>query len=714
MRKNQRCFLWLGISILGMLILSPVLMGQASPTKSEGALPATSDWSQHHLIFSKPATAKQAKLVEGEPRYRQQFRRQSPARLSEAEIGGGHAPELQAHVEASRRGRNRSLDGDWSEDMGSGATVGTVNYPAKYSLGINAANCANDFVVYGTGLTGGAGQADIAAYDNLYSGCGATVPLAYWGYNTLGTVTTSPVFSSDGTQIAFVQTDSDGNGILVLLKWAPSSGTVGSPITLTRSRNSDYPTCTVPCMSTTLLTDASSAPDPDTNSSVYYDYDNDTAYVGDDDGWLHQFTPVFNGIPAEVRTGGWPVQVNPGSPTALASPVYDPVSGNVFLADIGGFLYRVDSGATATVSGQLDFSSAEGGAGIVQGPIVDASAELVYVFSSSDGSTACAGGAACAAVYQFGVNFTGATFGTKVTVGASTLSGSAPNPLYLGAFDSTYKNSVNATGNLYVCGDTGGFPALFQVPITAGVFGTAVGGPQLSSTNPGTPCSPVTDVMNPNASGGATEWVFASAETGGVSSGCSGGGCIFNFKDTPWQASTAYTLGQEILDNHFQIQVVSVGGISNATAPSWGTIVGGVTTDGTVSWVDQGVQTASTPGAWTHSHSYIKGNKIFDSGNNIQVVTTAGLSGGSVPTFNAVVGGTTHDGGVTWTNVGTIATAAMTAAGGTSGIVIDNIVGSGTLGGASQVYFSTLNDQTCATSGGSGGCAVQASQSGLQ
>jgi len=467
-------------------------------------------------------------------------------------------------------------------------------------------------------------------------------------------------------------------------------------------------------MSTTLLTDASSAPDPDTNSSVYYDYDNDTAYVGDDDGWLHQFTPVFNGIPAEVRTGGWPVQVNPGSPTALASPVYDPVSGNVFLADIGGFLYRVDSGATATVSGQLDFSSAEGGAGIVQGPIVDASAELVYVFSSSDGSTACAGGAACAAVYQFGVDFTGATFGTKVTVGASTLSGSAPNPLYLGAFDSTYKNSVNATGNLYVCGDTGGFPALFQVPITAGVFGTAVGGPQLSSTNPGTPCSPVTDVMNPNASGGATEWVFASAETGGISSGCSGGGCIFNFKDTPWQASTAYTLGQEILDNHFQIQVVSVGGISNATAPSWGTIVGGVTTDGTVSWVDQGVQTASTPGAWTHSHSYIKGNKIFDSGNNIQVVTTAGLSGGSVPTFNAVVGGTTHDGGVTWTNVGTIATAAMTAAGGTSGIVIDNIVGSGTLGGASQVYFSTLNDQTCATSGGSGGCAVQASQSGLQ
>jgi hypothetical protein len=45
---------------------------------------------------------------------------------------------------------------------------------------------------------------------------------------------------------------------------------------------------------------------------------------------------------------------------------------------------------------------------------------------------------------------------------------------------------------------------------------------------------------------------------------------------------------------------------------------------------------------------------------------------------------------------------------------MDNIVSTGTLAGASQVYFSTLGNQTCATSGGTGGCAVQASQPGLQ
>jgi hypothetical protein len=50
-------------------------------------------------------------------------------------------------------------------------------------------------------------------------------------------------------------------------------------------------------------------------------------------------------------------------------------------------------------------------------------------------------------------------------------------------------------------------------------------------------------------------------------------------------------------------------------------------------------------------------------------------------------------------------------AGGTSGIIVDN---SSAAGGASQVYFTPLADQTCPTSTGTGGCAIQASQSLLQ
>lgn len=68
---------------------------------------------------------------------------------------------------------------------------------------------------------------------------------------------------------------------------------------------------------------------------------------------------------------------------------------------------------------------------------------------------------------------------------------------------------------------------------------------------------------------------------------------------------------------------------------------------------------------------------------------------------------------LTWTNVGAPPTAALPAAGGTSGIIIDNTVSPLIEPGASQVYFSTLSDQPCGTSG-TGGCAVQASQSALK
>lgn len=699
--------------------MSPAVWAQGPPDRADAAaVPA--DWSHHHVIFSRPATAEQARRVERDPRYRQQLARQSPSRLPAAQTGAALVPELLLDTNILHGGENHRLNRDWSQDIGSGSSVGANNYPAKFSFNTTQANCGNapqpDFAVYTTS-TFGSGQASIAAYDNLYSGCSGVgpVPTVYWAYSTGAKILTSPVFSRDGTQLAFVQSNSLSHGILVLLKWVLSTTeTVSSPGTLTRVSHLAYTTCTAPCMTTSTLT--GSVLDNDTNSSVFYDYGSDTAYVGDDAGWLHKFTPVFNGVLTELRTGGWPVQVNPGAPTALNSPVHDFATGNVFVTDKGGFLYLVNPSGGVTISGQLDFSLAnDGGPGLVEGPIVDSTAGLVYVFAANDNSGGCPGPADCAAVYQLTTSFTGGTE-SKVVVGSSTVRPAAPSPLYIGAFDSTYEDSADPpTGNLYVCGNTGGDPVLYQVPIAAGVFGTANAGPVLSTTIPATPCSPVTDILNPNATGGATEWMFASAQTKGASSACSAGGCVFNFKDTPWLPSTTYVVGQEVLDSHFQIQVVSVGGTSGATAPAWSTTVGNPTLgDGTVVWLDQGVQSAFTPAAWQPSHLYALHDEILDSSNNIQLATTPGTSGGSMPVFNSTAGGTTIDGVVVvWTNVGALGTAAMPAAGGTSGIDIDNIVGSATEPGASQIYFSTLSDQLC-SDGGTGGCAVQASQSALQ
>jgi hypothetical protein len=709
MRRNQRRFVWLGVSILGVLTLSPALLAQASPgAEADAGVPT--DWTSHHVIFSTPGSAAQAERVQQDPRYWHQMYRQSPLRLPAAQAASRLEPG------ATVTGKKHQLNRDWSQDLGSGGTVGAGNYPAKFSFGSDNASC-NDFVVYGTGLLGSATQANIVAYNNLYSGCGGTVPSVYWAYNTIaGTVVTSPIFSKDGTQVAFVQSGGGFKSTLVLLKWAASTTqSIGSPLTLTSSARNLYPTCVAPCMTFVTPRTPGGVHDLDTNSSVFYDYTNDAAYVGDDAGVLSKYTPFFKGTPTRVTTGGWPVQV---SSTALTSPVHDGFTGNIFVADKGGFLYWVDSTTAAvTQSGQLDVSSEfDSGPGIVEGPIVDSTAGIVYVFATSDGSHGCVGGADCSVVFQFNTTFTPGDVGPRAIVGASTVEPAAPSPLYIGAFDSTYENSADPpAGNLYVCGNTGGDPVLYQVAVAAGSFGTVTPGPVLSTSLAATPCSPVTDVLNPNASGGATEWMFASAENGGASSGCASGGCIFNFKDTPWLPLTAYTVGQEVLDSNFQIQVVvSVFGASGATAPNWSKTVGGLTVDGLVVWLDQGVQSAFTPAAWASGTFYSKGSKILDGNGNIQLATTAGTSGSTMPTFSAIAGVTTIDSvPLVWTNVGALGTAALAATGGTSGIILDNTVGSATEPGASQVYFSTLSDQVCGTSG-TGGCAVQASQSALK
>ena len=110
------------------------------------------------------------------------------------------------------------------------------------------------------------------------------------------------------------------------------------------------------------------------------------------------------------------------------------------------------------------------------------------------------------------------------------------------------------------------------------------------------------------------------------------------------------------------------------------------------------------------------GDVILDTNLNVEGVLTGGTSRTALqgrPVWNPAISGGTVDNTVRWRNLGTLATASAAAAGGTSGIIMDNIVPSGTLAGASQVYYSTQANQTCTTSGGTGGCAVQASQSGL-
>ncbi len=576
---------------------SPDAAGMANATAAQqiphhppAALGIPHDWSHRHLIFSRPQSAAAAHQLEREPRFRiQQAWRASQAGAAgvEARMRTLDALAVQLASAPGRRtaplgwgrplwGRpKRRLHSDWSVSLGSGATVGAGMYPAKYSFNpIGAPDCTNDFVVFNTGKKGTSGQASIVAYNKLYSGAGACgtsgVPAVYWAYNTGALIGTSVVLSGDGTQVAFIQAPSiTGVASLVLLKWAPSTTeSVTSPLTLTAVTNALYPGCTAPCMTTLTFVNNVS----DTKSAPFYDYTNDVIYVGDDNGFVHKFTGAFKGTPAEVTSSGSPwAGVQSGD--LLTSPVLDSgVSPPVVFVGVvnsgsnGGYLAYINTSTVVVTKSKAIGQNVD--VDIADAPVVDSVAGKIYVAVGNDGVGVHSG------VFLFSRGFGNSAVGSEAQVGLATTN---PIPVYDGDFDNTYYNSSNATGNFYVCGNAGGNPTLYQVHISAGTFpaNNVHTGPSVATTN--TTCSPVTEIYNPNASGGPLDWIFLSVKTSGTPAICSSGGCAMNFNVTAWQTNNAYTINQEILDSNLNIEKVTTAGTSGASQPTWNATTGGTT-----------------------------------------------------------------------------------------------------------------------------------------
>ena len=422
---------------------------------------------------------------------------------------------------------------------GGAAGVQPNAFPAKFLYTAAASSCS-DFVVYPTGAAGAANAADVVAYTNLYSGTCTTgvVPSVSWAYNTGGTVTTSPILSPDGSQVAFIQV-TGATASLVLLKPAATGGSTTAPATLTAQTSaSAYRACTAPCYYALNLGAN------DTLSAPSYDSIRDDLYVGDDSGNLHQFTGVFAGSPAENTATPWPVHLGANK---LSPPVYDPETGFqagfIFVGDMGGVFYSVGSGYGGTTSGQVYGNTGALGDAIADAPLVDSRQGVEYVFVTTNGSYSWPG---YNAVWEFVSIFTnlvpagqaGAPGVVEVGVGG------AGYYLQAGAFDNVYLQSSPpasaATGNLYVVGNTGtaGGGTLYQVPISqsalTGASNPVVTG--LNSTEHPFP-SPVTESCNGACTSSGTEttagtdYLFFSVNRG-AKTGCTnaaGNGCILTY-----------------------------------------------------------------------------------------------------------------------------------------------------------------------------------------
>jgi hypothetical protein len=729
---NNKGLLWLSAFCPGwavnknMLICLGILSGALAAAAQNNSIQPLhfglpEDWSHHHLVFSNPGSFQDAEAngnferwseIVGSVRYQQQqMSTLNRGRLPVAEPLAKYGTALPGRTSASSHRRlyavwlsfiplgvamigagfrrraawwllllggllavtglvgcgadimanetggpdANSLTRDWSMNMGSGATVGAGGYPAKYSFNISSASCSSDYVAFNTGLAGGASQPTIMAYNDLYSGCGGAFPQVFWQFNTAypqgsstgdgSKIITSAALSVDGTQVAFVQSNSSNVASLVLLKWSSNSSLVQMNTGSNNVTPANYRSCAAPCM--TLLTLFGSP--NNTNSAPYVDYTDDTIYVGDDSGKLHKFTNVFRGTPAE---SGAPFAAV--SSAKLTSPIFDSSSAKVFLGDAGGYLYSVTSSGTVVRSAQLDSS-----APIVDPPIVDSALGKLYVFvtESAAGSL---GGGNHNAVAQYSTGFSSGANPAAYVVGNG--SGSSGAPLHAGALDDAYITSSNATGNLYVC-----FPAngLIQISVNSGTMSGTISN-QLVVAGANAACSAASEILSVDAASTINE-------AGGINS-----------------SATSVTIASAAgFNNNQYIEIDSEKMLVTSISSNTLTITRGQ------------LGTTAAPHANGAAVTNIH-DRVF-----LSVPATGsqtGCAGACVYSFD-----------VTNLALPSSASDGLAAAGGTSGIIVDNVVISTT--GASQVYFSTLSNQTCngngTTGSGNGGCAVQASQKAL-
>jgi len=472
------------------------------------------DWSSRHILYANAGSVEQRVAASRDPRfYFNWLQRTAPVIESRGRFFGRGPGEIPVPV--SKRGKHLRVD--WAMSLGptSGMPIGET--PAKYSFNLNTYSCANDFVVYTIGATPSATQANIVAFNNLYTGTASsscpngpqtppttdyTQPTFLWSYEagTAGSAL-SPTLSLDGTEVAFIESSTPAS--FDVLTWVAGQGTNATHPEAPGTGGSSLVRLSY-TTSTATGCNSSAAND---NSSPYVDYGSNSAYIGANNGILYRISGVFHGTPAVQYC------VTVKANALLTSPVYDEVTNQVFVSD-GFSVYSFTPGATGfTAGGSIPVSSATTGDPIVLSPIVDTTDGFVYVFSKSGSGT----NSGNAVVSQINLALTSQVQGAI---------GPTPTPYILdGDFDNAYYTTgpKSGAGTLYACGTQTGAntkPGLYGFSFSSpnGIMNAA---PVLSNnknintaSNPAGSCSPLLDFFD-----GTTDRLFVGTGNYGATTG---------------------------------------------------------------------------------------------------------------------------------------------------------------------------------------------------
>ncbi len=479
------------------------------------------DWSTRHILFTNQSSPQDRATAMRDPRYYINWLQRSSYL----------APRDPVELPLPIPKKHKHIGVDWAMPLGGAGGMPVGESPAKYSFSDSGYNCTTDFAVYTIGATPSSTQANIVAFNNLYTGTASsscpfgpqtppttdyTQPTFMWSYAAgSGPSYMSPTLSLDGTKVAFIENTNPAK--LDILTWVAGQGTSATAPATPGTGGSAL----VQLSYTTSTATGCNATATNSNGSPYVDYGSDSAYVGADNGKLYKITGIFKGTP----TVAYCITVKANA--LLTSPVYDQITNQVFVSD-GFSVYSFTPGATSfTAGGSIVVSAATTGDPIVLSPIVDTSNGFVYVFSGSGSGTN-------------KTNSVVSQMNLALTSQSAAAIGPAQTTQFIldGDFDNAYFTTgpKSGAGTLYACGtQTGGTkPSLYALSFASpnGIMNTT---PAMSNnvningaSNPTGTCSPLLDFYD-----GTTDRLFVGA---GNYAGTAGANLV-----TEWNTSTRIT-----------------------------------------------------------------------------------------------------------------------------------------------------------------------------
>jgi hypothetical protein len=705
------------------------------------------DWSHGHLVFSNPGTEEEA-FASGthdqwlqhvnDPRYiLQQMKRNAAARTFITEDMGLGTEENTAQQRIETQDEPEAEDsigvgkiskktnkGIWGESLTSSTTAGTVgpgNYPAKYSF--NGGVSCSDFVVFNTSLTGGQGSTTVVftnAADTsgsiviTNSATGAVLTL------TAGTASSGTTWNNNSTSGS-----TDATAFSTVLNTAGNGSSVGvyssvssSTVTITAEQ---LGAITISVKNNTLSNISTPASGISENFAggtnaarvlAYKDlYSPTCGTIGgavptlswqyetggvvktsvslSEDGTQLAFVQSYN--TSGSTTAAELVLLTPGSSSTLSFPAIvtaanyrgctapcmtlfaltnddtnsstyvDYSDDNLYVGDNAGSLHKITGvfkGTPAAASSPWPVSVSSK---TLTSPVYDLSTTNVFV--------ADAGGY----LYSYAAS-TGSRVGVSSQLAVTGSTGIVDAPLVDSVADTVYvvvgEDGNTATG--HNCDNATGCNGVFRFSTTA--FTTS--GTGLCASSNGTSWTTGTNCGLESVFGVGTsstilyDGAFDNAYY--ASNGSSG---------NLWTCAATGTLEPKLVNSSMSSfgSTLSLG--NNAINP----LASGAATCSPVAEILNG----------TTDYIYLS---MTANGNQTSICT-----GACIYSF------------IVTSSVPSSATKGLSASGGASGIIIDN---TGT-GGGSQIYFSYLSAATSTikcpspSSASGGGCAVQASQSGL-